>query len=91
MVIGDITPTRLIVDMDFRSQFEMAKPTRAYKELTDTLPCVFVGSEAKLGKIITLLSSAAKESLRENGLHVPPWRKASYMESKWLSKNWKKI
>ncbi|KAJ1411089.1 hypothetical protein SESBI_21446 [Sesbania bispinosa] len=83
--------TRLIVDMDFRSQFELAKPTREYKELTDTLPRVFVGTEPKLTKIISLLCSAAKESLKEKGFHVPPWRKLSYMQSKWLSKNCKKI
>lgn len=95
MIMGDkngvITPTRLIVDMEFRSQFELAKPTRAYKELTETLPCVFVGTEAKLAKIISLLCSAAKESLKERGFHVPPWRKASFMQSKWLSKNCKKV
>lgn len=83
--------TRLIVDMDFRSQFELAKPTSAYKELTDMLPLVFVGSEAKLTEIISLLCSAAKKSLKEKGLYIPPWRKATYMQSKWLSKNCKKI
>ncbi|XP_009348502.1 uncharacterized protein LOC103940150 isoform X1 [Pyrus x bretschneideri] len=83
--------TRLIVDMDFRSQFEVARPTQNYKQLKDALPTIFVGTEAKLDKIISLLCSAAKQSLRENGLVVPPWRKASYMQSKWLSKDCKKI
>ncbi|KAI4307172.1 hypothetical protein L6164_030388 [Bauhinia variegata] len=83
--------TRVIVDMDFRSQFELAKATTGYKELTDMLPCVFVGSEAKLSKIISILCSAATESLKEKGLHIPPWRKAAYMQSKWLSKDCKKI
>lgn len=77
---------RLIVDIDFRSQFELARPTPFYKELTDTLPSFFVGSEEKLSKIISLLCSAAKQSLRERGLHVPPWRTSSYMQSKWLSR-----
>ncbi|TKY56024.1 hypothetical protein E2542_SST20451 [Spatholobus suberectus] len=65
-----VTLTRLIVDLDFRSQFELAKPTREYKELTDTLPCVFVGIEAKLTKIISLLCLAAKESLKEKGFYI---------------------
>ncbi|KAL3591411.1 hypothetical protein D5086_010051 [Populus alba] len=43
-------------------------------------------SEEKLSKIISLLCSAAKQSLRERGLHVPPWRTSSYMQSKWLSR-----
>ncbi|KAJ6413761.1 hypothetical protein OIU84_006547 [Salix udensis] len=77
--------TRLIVDIDFRSQFELARPTSLYKELTDTLPSFFVGSEDNLNKIISLLCSAARQSLTERGLHVPPWRTSSYMQSKWLS------
>nr|GMD50246.1 uncharacterized protein LOC109184781 [Ipomoea batatas] len=81
---------RLIVDTDFRSQFELGRPTQAYKELSNSLPTIFVGTEDKLHSIISLLCAAAKQSLKENGLHVPPWRKASYMHSKWLSENCKK-
>lgn len=88
---GDKEPTRLIVDTDFKSQFEVARPTPTYKELINTLPSVFVGSEEKLNQIISLLCSAAKKSLKERGLHVPPWRKANYMRSKWLSKECKKV
>lgn len=83
--------TRLILDMDFRSQFELARPTQTYKELINTLPSVFIGTEERLDKIISLLCSAAKESFKEKGLHIPPWRKAKYMQSKWLSKNCKKV
>ncbi|KAK7358845.1 hypothetical protein VNO77_00785 [Canavalia gladiata] len=77
-------PVRLIVDMDFRSQFEIARPTQHYKELTDSLPVMFVGTENKLCKIISLLCAAAKQCLKEKGLHVPPWRTSTYMQSKWL-------
>lgn len=82
---------RLIVDIDFRSQFELARPTQAYQDLSNSLPSIFVGTEEKLNDIISLLCAAAKQSLKEKGLHVPPWRKASYMHSKWLSHNCKKI
>ncbi|KAG5029802.1 hypothetical protein AAZX31_05G177500 [Glycine max] len=78
-------PMRLIVDIDFRSQFEVARPTQHYKELTDSVPVIFVAIESKLCKIISLLCSAAKQCLREKGLHVPPWRTTSYMQAKWLS------
>ncbi|KAF3959383.1 hypothetical protein CMV_015798 [Castanea mollissima] len=88
---GDKEPTRLIIDTDFKSQFEVARPTPTYKELINTLPSVFVGSEEKLNQIISLLCSAAKKSLKERGLHVPPWRKANYMRSKWLSEECKKV
>ncbi|KAL5752095.1 hypothetical protein ACOSQ2_022602 [Xanthoceras sorbifolium] len=82
---NDEEAKRLIVDIDFRSQFELARPTPTYKELTDTLPSIFVGTEDKLNKIISLLSSSAKQSLKERGLHIPPWRTSTYMHSKWLS------
>ncbi|XP_042492882.1 uncharacterized protein LOC122072585 [Macadamia integrifolia] len=78
-------PGRLIVDIDFKSQFELARPTSSYTQLTDTLPSIFVGSETKLNKVISILCTAAKQSLEERGLHVPPWRKTNYMQSKWLS------
>ncbi|XP_018816376.1 uncharacterized protein LOC108987813 isoform X1 [Juglans regia] len=76
---------KFFVDMDFKSQFELARPTPTYKELTETLPQIFVGTEDKLNNIISLLCSAAKQSLKERGLHIPPWRTTAYMQSKWLS------
>lgn len=76
---------RVIVDIDFKSQFEVARPTSAYTELSEALPSIYVGNEDKLDKIINILSSAAKKSLRERGLHIPPWRTATYMRAKWLS------
>ncbi|XP_027177790.1 uncharacterized protein LOC113776936 [Coffea eugenioides] len=76
---------RLILDIDFKSQFELARPTSSYKELADTLPAIFVGDAQKLNKIISILCSEAKNSLKERGLHVPPWRTITYMQSKWFS------
>lgn len=77
--------TRVIVDMDFRRQFELSRPTPNYQELTNALPLIFVGSEEKLEKLISLICCAAKHSLKERGLCIPPWRRATYMHSKWLS------
>ncbi|KAK2985448.1 hypothetical protein RJ640_006744 [Escallonia rubra] len=88
---GTNEATRLIIDMDFRSQFEIARATPLYTELKNALPSIFVGTERKLNKIISLLCTAAKQSLRESGLLIAPWRKASYMRSKWLSENCRKI
>jgi uncharacterized protein (TIGR01615 family) len=83
--------TRLIVDMDFRSQFEVARASATYKELTNAIPSVFVGTEERLKEIISLLCPAAKRSLRESRLHIPPWRKSTYMKAKWLSKDCIKV
>lgn len=76
---------RVIVDLDFKSQFELARPTSHYKELCDMLPSVFVGDERKLNKIVSILCSEAENSFLERGLHVPPWRTPCYMHSKWSS------
>ncbi|XP_019196297.1 PREDICTED: uncharacterized protein LOC109190277 [Ipomoea nil] len=55
---------RVIVETDLRSQFEVARPTEAYKELSSFLPCIFVGTEHRLHTIISLLCEAAKQSLK---------------------------
>lgn len=83
IIVGD--GIRVIVDIEFKPQFEVARPTPAYNQLTDSLPLIFVGRECQLMKIVSLLCSAAKQSLKERGLHLPPWRTDSYMHSKWLS------
>ncbi|URE18420.1 hypothetical protein MUK42_36219 [Musa troglodytarum] len=85
MVDGNGVSTRILIDIDFRSQFELARPTSAYTQLSSTLPPIFVGKEEKLKKVVSLLCSAAQQSLRERGLHIPPWRRSSYMQAKWLS------
>ncbi|KMT10262.1 hypothetical protein BVRB_5g120190 [Beta vulgaris subsp. vulgaris] len=76
---------RLIIDIDFRSEFEVARSTKTYKSILQTLPHIFVGKSDRLSKIICILSEAAKQSLKKKGLHIPPWRKADYVQAKWLS------
>ncbi|KAG8370744.1 hypothetical protein BUALT_Bualt13G0015400 [Buddleja alternifolia] len=76
---------RFIIDIDFRSEFEIARSTKAYKLVLQTLPNVFVGKTDRLEKIIDIVSEAAKQSLKKKGMPFPPWRKAEYVKSKWLS------
>ncbi|CAA7399183.1 unnamed protein product [Spirodela intermedia] len=76
---------RLIVDLDFRSEFEIARSTKSYRAALQALPMIFVGREDRLVEIITVMSEAARQSLKKKGLHVPPWRKPEYMRAKWLS------
>lgn len=76
---------RLIVDIDFRSEFEIAKATKAYKAILLTLPYIFVGKSDRLSRIITLTSEAAKQSLKKKGMHLPPWRRTEYVRAKWFS------
>ncbi|KAK1315505.1 hypothetical protein QJS10_CPA06g01829 [Acorus calamus] len=76
---------RLIVDVDFKSEFEIARSTKAYKSVLQSLPSVFVGKPDRLQRIVTVVSEAARQSLKKKGLHFPPWRKPEYMKAKWLS------
>ncbi|KAF4351344.1 hypothetical protein G4B88_030346 [Cannabis sativa] len=76
---------RLLIDIDFRSEFEIARSTGAYKAILQSLPYIFVGKSDRLGQIVSIVSEAAKQSLKKKGMHFPPWRKADYMRAKWLS------
>lgn len=76
---------RLLIDIDFRSEFEIARPTGGYKSILQSLPHIFVGGSDRLHHIVSVVSEAARQSLKRRGMHIPPWRKAEYMRSKWLS------
>ncbi|KAI5069453.1 hypothetical protein GOP47_0015754 [Adiantum capillus-veneris] len=76
---------RLIVDIDFRTQFEIARPSREYSRMLEAVPKVFVGRAEHVKQVVRMMSHAAKRSFRAQGLMVPPWRKHKYMQAKWLS------
>ncbi|XP_071691203.1 uncharacterized protein [Rutidosis leptorrhynchoides] len=76
---------RIIIDIDFRSEFEIARPTGNYKAILQWLPYIFVGEADRLQQIISIVCEATKLSLKKKGMHVPPWRKFDYMRSKWMS------
>lgn len=76
---------RLIIDIDFRSEFEIARSTKAYKLILQVLPIIFVGKADRLQRIVCIVSEAAKQSLKKKGMPCPPWRKAEYVMAKWLS------
>lgn len=76
---------RLIVDIDFRSQFQIARSTGHYGAVLNMLPVTFVGKEDRLQQIVGIVCDAAKQSLKKEGLHIPPWRRFEYMRAKWLS------
>ncbi|CAO1943865.1 unnamed protein product [Urochloa humidicola] len=80
-----VEPERVLVDVDFRSAFEVARPTKAYRAVLQRLPSVFVGREDRLRLLVAAAADAARASLKKRGLHLPPWRKPEYMRAKWLS------
>lgn len=76
---------RLLVDIDFQSQFEIARPSSQYKHVYQALPAVYVGTTDRLLQILNVMSEAVKRSLKKKGMFLPPWRKPEYVKAKWFS------
>lgn len=75
---------RVIIELDFRGQFEMKKGSEEYNDLVSKLPNVFVGKIERLQAVIKILSNAAKRCMKEKKMHLGPWRKQRYVEAKWV-------
>ncbi|KAK3024092.1 hypothetical protein RJ639_044194 [Escallonia herrerae] len=76
---------RVLIDLDFRSEFEIARSTGSYRAMLQSLPYIFVGKADRLQQIVAVVTEAARQSLKKKGMHIPPWRKVEYMRGKWLS------
>ncbi|XP_071707256.1 uncharacterized protein [Rutidosis leptorrhynchoides] len=82
---GSPNSDRLIIDIDFRSHFEIARAVPSYNRILKSLPIVYVGSLAKLKQFLQVMVEAAKSSLKQNSMPLPPWRSLAYLQSKWNS------
>ncbi|XP_023757244.1 uncharacterized protein LOC111905747 [Lactuca sativa] len=76
---------RLIIDIDFRSHFEIARAVPSYNRILKSLPVVYVGTLTKLKQFLQVMVEAAKSSLKQNSMPLPPWRSLAYLQSKWHS------
>ncbi|KAE9591734.1 hypothetical protein Lal_00038912 [Lupinus albus] len=75
---------RVVIEMNFRSEFEMARGNEDYNLLVRRLPEVFVGNLERLSNLIKIMCMAAKKCMKERKMHMGPWRKHRYMQAKWL-------
>lgn len=75
---------RYFIDLDFASQFEIARPTSEYSKMSKHLPRVFVGKSEELKRIVKAVSDSARKSLKSEELSLPPWRKNRYMQNKFF-------
>jgi uncharacterized protein (TIGR01615 family) len=76
---------RVIIDIEFRAQFEIARPSSSYNAVVQVLPAVFVGKADRLFQIVNIMADAVRQSIKKSGMHLPPWRKPEYMRAKWFS------
>ncbi|ESQ27405.1 hypothetical protein EUTSA_v10019841mg [Eutrema salsugineum] len=88
---GDDVIKRVIIDLDFKSQFELVKQTKAYKDMTQMLPTIFVAMEERLKRVVSLVCGEMKKSMNEEGMSRPPWRTTRYMQAKWLPENRRRV
>ncbi|KAK9676824.1 hypothetical protein RND81_11G103800 [Saponaria officinalis] len=76
---------RVIIELNFRAEFEMGRANQEYNQLIQKLPQIYVGKPEKLRKIIKILCNAAKKCMKDKKMHLAPWRKNEYMQAKWLN------
>ncbi|KAJ4786138.1 DUF506 family protein (DUF506) [Rhynchospora pubera] len=81
---------RVIIDIDFRSHFEIARAVDSYDTLLNSLPVVYVGTLPRLKQFLQVMVDAAKYSLKLNSMPLPPWRSLAYLQAKWYSKHVRK-
>ncbi|XP_027172722.1 uncharacterized protein LOC113772329 [Coffea eugenioides] len=74
---------KIIVELNFRAQFEMARASEEYNRLINQLPEIFVGKFLRLQNLVKILCAASKKCMRERKMHIAPWRKYKYMLAKW--------
>lgn len=75
---------RVVIELNFRAEFEMARASAEYNLLVSRLPEVFVGKSERLKALIKILCHAAKKCMKEKKMHMGPWRKHKYMQAKWF-------
>ncbi|KAA8543874.1 hypothetical protein F0562_021949 [Nyssa sinensis] len=76
---------RYIIDIDFHSHFEIARAVESYDAVLNSLPVVYVGSLSKLKQFLQSMVDAARCSLKQNSMPLPPWRSLAYLAAKWES------
>lgn len=75
---------RVVIELNFRGEFEMARTSEDYNQLINKLPEVYVGKIERLQALIKILCCASKKCAKDRKIHMAPWRKQKYMQAKWI-------
>lgn len=76
---------RYIIDIDFRSHFQIARAVKPYNVVLSSVPAIYVGTMTKLKQLLRIMVEAVRYSLKQNSMPLPPWRSLPYLEAKWES------
>ncbi len=79
-----MTTNRFVVDLSFKEQFRIAKPTPRYQALLDCVPATYVAPEASVAPLVNFLCHEMALAFSSTGVVLPPWRQTHSMLSKWL-------
>ncbi|KAL6992873.1 hypothetical protein U1Q18_010992 [Sarracenia purpurea var. burkii] len=71
-------------DRGFDAEFEIARATNGYASLLGEFPPIFVGKAEELKEVVRVMCRAVKGSMKSVDMHAPPWRRFSYMQTKWF-------
>jgi hypothetical protein len=74
----------VLVDLDFRQHFEVAKPTLRYGKLLECVPDVLVATEDTCHAVLQLLCAEMQQCFACQGQFMPPWRELPSLLSKWI-------
>ncbi|KFK40602.1 hypothetical protein AALP_AA2G016900 [Arabis alpina] len=75
---------RYIVETNLSGEFEIARPTKRYVSILNQVPRVFVGTPEELKQLVRIMCCEMRRSMKQVGIHVPPWRRNGYMQAKWF-------
>ncbi|MCD7472674.1 hypothetical protein HAX54_013975 [Datura stramonium] len=75
---------KVIIEMNFREEFEMTRASEDYNRLVKQLPEVYVGKVERLQNLIKIMCRSSKKCMKEKKMHIAPWRKHKYMQAMFL-------
>ena len=75
--------TEIVVEPDLVPHFVIAQPTPRYAALLAAAPPEFVGPPTRMAALVDTLAGGAAAAFEEQGLPLPPWRRAKSLRSKW--------
>ncbi|XP_010546504.1 PREDICTED: uncharacterized protein LOC104818570 [Tarenaya hassleriana] len=75
---------RYIVETNLVGEFQIARPTERYLALLAEVPRVFVGTSRELKLLVRIMCNEIRLSMKQVGIHVPPWRRNGFVQAKWF-------
>jgi len=73
----------VVVDLNFRAPFAVARATAHYAALFDVVPATFVGNESTLKCLVNFMADQLRRNFDQGDMPCPPWRERSALLNTW--------